>query len=192
MGTARALSKASAGLRRLLSPIALFAGIGLTLLAALLLANSQSGWVARNGGLASWMQALGSLYAIVAVSYPVMLERQFARQRARRTVLSSAELACGLMSTVADRAYNPDAAFSEWWVPQWHVIEEVLASAPIHDMDAPGALEAFVNIRELYGRMRRWEEGEGGQQADDSMQGYVMVLCMNADMSLRTIRAALT
>lgn len=192
MAARSAWGSISRNVRGLAGIATLLIGLGILFLLTLLVANARSDWIAKNGGLASWIQALGSIYAIVAVSYPVMLERRFARDRARKTVLSSAAMAHGLMITVAENAYDPEARFSEWWVPQWQVIEEVLASAPIHDIASPVALEAFVTLRELYGRARGWEESEGGQPQDDSMQSYVYVLCSNAGMAMGRLRDELS
>jgi len=165
---------------------------GIFLLCALLIFNGTSSWIRDNGGLASWLQAIGSLYAIIAVSFPVFLERGLSMQRARATTLASAQMACDLMAEVADFAFNPDAAFSEWWVPQWHVIDEVMASCPIHEIGSSEALRAFVTIRELYGRMRAWDEANSDPwPLEGGMQSYVGVLMMNASMQLDCLREAI-
>ena len=164
-------------------------GLGVATLLVLLWANAYTDWIKQNGGLASWIQALGSLYAIVAVSLPVFLERQLAVKRARRTVAAAAGLATDLMNTVAQRSFDETASFSEWWVPQWHVIEEVCASCPVHEMDCPTAMEAFVTIRELYGRLRAW--AETGADTEPPMQSYVGNLCLNANEQKRQLLKAL-
>lgn len=161
------------------------AGLGLITLVLLLSANAYTDWIRDNGGLASWIQAFGSLYAILAVALPVLLERQLATKRARQSVATAAGLAINLMNTVAERAIDETATFSEWWVPQWHVIDEICAGCPVHEVDAPRALEAFVTIRELYGRLRAWDEA--GAETDPSMQSYIMTLCMNANEQHRKL-----
>lgn len=178
-------------LGRVFSPLLLLATIGISALAGLLWFNGTSDWIKQNGGLASWLQALGSLYAIVAVSFPVFLERRHAGMRARQSVLASAQMACDLMTTVASRAFDEKAQFSEWWVPQWQVIDEVMASCPIHEIHSAKALEAFVTIRELFGRMRAWDESlnEGWPVNDSSMMSYVGALCMNASMQLEALKS---
>jgi hypothetical protein len=153
--------------------------------------NSLAVWVSQNGGLASWVQAIGSLLAIAAVSFPVLFERRLTRKRARQSVLASAQMANDLMALVASRAFEEDAEFSEWWVPQWHVIDEVMASCPIHDIHSDKSLQAFVTIRELYGRMRAWETSNDSWPVDDSMRSYVGVLCMNVSTQLDTLKAEL-
>lgn len=166
----------------------LVGGVGIAVLIGLLWFNQQSRWIEHNGGLAAWLQALGSLYAIVAVSFPVFLQRNFARDDARRSVLTAAQLAIDLMNEVTSNAFDEDAHFSEWWVPQWHVIEEVCSGCPVHEIASPDGLVAFVGIRELFGRMRGWDEG--GSDRDSSMESYVRVLCMNANDRMRALRQA--
>jgi uncharacterized membrane protein len=172
--------------RRQVSAVRIAVLAGFALLALLLWFNSYSGWISQNGGLASWVQAIGSLYAIAAVSFPVFVERGLALERARQSMLASARMACDLMSTVALRAFDETAKFSEWWVPQWRVIDEVMASCPIHEIQSAEALEAFVTIRELYGRMRSWDETSTGDWPlnEGSMQSYVTSLCMSAKAQL--------
>lgn len=165
--------------------------VGVLILVGLLWFNNSSNWIRENGGLAGWLQTVGSLYAIVAVSIPVFLERNLAVERARRSVLASAEMACGLMRLVASRAFDETAQFSEWWVPQWEVIDEVMASCPIHEIHSAEALEAFITIRELYGRMRSWDESsdEPWPREQGPMMGYVGTLCMNASTQLESLRS---
>lgn len=173
------------------SPLVILIAVGLALLASVLIFNSYSAWIAKNGGLASWLQAVGSLYAIVAVSFPVFLERRATTSKARRSVLMSAQMACELMNTVASRAFESEARFSEWWVPQWHIIDDVMASCPVHELDSAEALNAFVTIRELYGRMRSWDEtsSDPWPRNDDNMMSYVGVLCMNARSQLDRLQS---
>jgi hypothetical protein len=176
-------------LNRQFSGISAFILIGALLLVGLAWLNRSSDWIRLNGGLAAWVQAIGSLYAIAAVSFPVFFERRLTVNRARRSVLASAKMANELMATVATRAFDENAAFSEWWVPQWHIIEEVMASCPIHDIQSDKALEAFITIRELYGRMRAWEATNESWPVDGSMMSYVGVLCMNASRQLEILKA---
>lgn len=173
------------------SPIGVLILVGASLLIGLLWFNSSSAWISRNGGLASWLQAIGSLYAIFAVSFPVYLERRLELTHARHSVLASAQMASDLMVTVANRAFDENAKFSEWWVPQWQVIDEVMASCPIHDIHSAKALEAFVTIRELYGRMQAWDDTniEPWPMSDSAMQSYVGSLCLNVSSQLNTLKA---
>lgn len=169
----------------------IFSG-GIISLVLLLAFNSSTTWIQKNGGLASWVQTVGSLVAIIAISLPVLLERKLSVKRARSTVLVSAKMAVRLMTTVANRAFDKEAIFSEWWVPQWHIIDEVMASCPIHEIDSPIGLEAFVTIRELFGRMRAWDEDseEGWPRlGDGGVQSYVGGLCLNASNNLEQIEA---
>lgn len=173
--------------------VQVLAVVGGLLLLALITFNATSSWIGKNGGLASWLQAIGSLYAIVAVSVPVWLQRRITVDGARDSVLTSARLATDLMSTVGVRAFDPDARFSEWYVPQWDVIGEIIASAPIHDIQSPRALEAFVTIREVYNRMRSWDEQceEAWPRTDGVMMGFVGSLCSNASAQMKILEAEL-
>lgn len=165
------------------------AGIGL--LAALLIFNAQSPWIGSNGGIAAWLQAIGSIYAVVAVSFPVLLERSQTVTRARESLLVAANLACGLMKEVQENAFDADSAFSEWWVPQWDVIGETLASAPVHDIRSPAGLGAFLTIRELYGRMRAWDAKATPWPIKNKTERQVMGnLCLNASKQYDALRRA--
>jgi hypothetical protein len=158
----------------------------------LLIFNSNSNWIKNNGGLASWLQAIGSLYAIVAIYVPVFLERNLSIERARISTLSSAKMAVDLMDSVTRFAFSSDDSYSEYWIPQWHVIDEVMASCPIHEINSEAGLNAFVTIRELYGRMRAWEEdSEKPWPVNDvTMQTYVGNLYMNAKMQYDILKNA--
>lgn len=173
------------------SSLAVLALLAAGLLAGLVWFNNSSVWIKDTGGLASWLQAIVSICAIAAIALPVLFERQLAVRRARQSVLGCADMATRLMTTVASRAFDENAAFSEWWVPQWHVIDEVMASCPIHDIHSTKALEAFITIRELFGRMRSWDEAtnEGWPIQDGSMQSYVGSLCLNASIQLDILKA---
>lgn len=80
-----------------------FAAVGVTILAALIAFNAETDWIQRNGGLTSWLQALGSLFAIAAVTMPVLLVRGLEELRARQTILTSAQMALDLMQLVTNR-----------------------------------------------------------------------------------------
>lgn len=164
---------------------------GVSLLIGLLWFNNSSVWINKNGGLASWLQAIGSLYAIFTISLPVFLDRSLAMKRARQSAMAAAQMASDLMATVASRAFDENAQFSEWWVPQWHVVDEVMAFCSIHEIHSAKALQAFVTIPELFGRMRAWDEmsDEGWPVKDGSMISYVGTLCMNPSMHLETLKS---
>ncbi|MBB4101029.1 hypothetical protein [Sphingomonas kyeonggiensis] len=185
------IQRGEAALKNLSHPTTLLAGGGVLLLAAILIINANSPWFRDNGGLAGWLQTIGSLYAIAAISVPVLLERRLATTRARQSLLASAELAYDLMSYVARIAFDRDARFSEWYVPQWQVIDEVLQAAPVHEIDSPGGMRAFVSIRELYGRMRAWDETNEEswpRSAEGGTLSYVGNLVMNAGRHLEDLR----
>lgn len=177
-------------LTRHFSSLGLIGLVGSLLLVGLLWFNNSSEWISQNGGLASWIQAIGSLFAIGAVTFPVLFERRLVTKRARQSVLASAQMASDLMATVASRAFDENATFSEWWVPQWQVIDEVMASCPIHDIHSDKALEAFITIREIFGRMRAWEEKstESWPMQDGSMHSYVGSLCLNVSRQLEILK----
>lgn len=168
--------------------------LGILAIIGTVVANQQTDWIRTNGGLASWLQAIVSVLAMFAVAYPVALQRKIERDRARNSIISTAEMASDLMSQVVERAFEVDLSGSEWWVPQWNVIEEVLASCPIHNIESPEALESFITIRELYGRMRKWfDQTDEPWPLDPERhnQGYVGNLAMNAQLNLEILKNSL-
>lgn len=140
--------------------------------------------------MASWVQAVGSIGAILFVTVPVTLQHRMERARSREVVLAAAEMSFGLMSAVADRYLEPDRPTPEWWVPQWQIYDASLAAAPIHATGSADALRAFVEFRELFHRAEAFADpppnlGEGG------LEGFVAYTMTNAADRLSRLREAL-
>lgn len=168
----------------------------LAILLVLVAIGGLIGWTwVTSTWVPAWLQAFGSLFALLAVSLPFFLLHEQSTRNARSSVLKSAEMACSLMSDVLERAFDSDASYSEWWVPQWHVLGEIMATCPVHSMERPEAIEPFVTIRELFGRMKAWDEGNKEPwpiEPYSDMHSYVGNLVMNATDNLNKLRQALS
>lgn len=140
--------------------------------------------------VAAWVQAIGSIAAILFVTLPVTLQHQIDRARSREVVLTSAEMAYGLMSAVAERYLEPDRPTSEWWVPQWDVYDASLAAAPIHATGSAEALRAFVELRELFHRAEAFAN-PADSTGDGALAGLVAYTMTNAADRLERLRRAL-
>jgi len=160
--------------------------VGAALAAALLaVVGSSVGFLSEE--MASWLQAVGSIGAILLVTLPVVVQQRTQRENSREVVLASAELAFALMSAVADRYMDPDRPSSEWWVPQWDIYRTTLETAPIHETGSKDALRAFVHFRELFERAEAFAEPtEGGE-----LVGFVAYTMTNAARSLQDLKDAL-
>lgn len=139
---------------------------------------------------ASWVQAVGSIAAILFVTLPVTLQHRMDRNRSREVVLASAKMAYGLMSAVADRYLDPDRPTSEWWVPQWKIYDAALSAAPIHATGSAEALQAFIEFREFFYRAEAFANppeslSEGG------LEGFVAYTMTNAADRWARLRRAL-
>lgn len=159
------------------------------------LASAWLGWIGHTCGwtsdtMASWVQALGSIAAILLVTLPVVLAQRIARNRGREVVLASCEMAFGVMSEVADRYIDPGYVGSEWWVPQWDILRQTLADCPIHDTGSGDALRAFVSFQELFSRAEAFADPplEAGDGPLNGLVGFIMT---NAAYQLDLLRKAL-
>lgn len=143
----------------------------------------------------AWVQAIGSIVAIVAVTVPIYLQQTLARRRAKAVTLATVNAAFGTMSSVADRYVNNDYATSEWWVPQWPIFEQALAQCPIHDVGSAEALAAFLAFREYFSRATAFgddpRDGSEGPEFTPPLAGLVGYLMSNAGREVETLRRLL-
>lgn len=140
--------------------------------------------------VAAWVQAVGSIAAILFATLPVTLQHRIDRARSRDVVLASAEMAYGLMSAVAQRYLDPDRPTSEWWVPQWDIYDASLAAAPIHATGSAEALRAFIELRELFHRAEAFADPPASV-GDGALVGFVAYTMTNAADRLERLRRAL-
>lgn len=141
--------------------------------------NSQS--------VAAWVQAVGSIAAIVIVTLPVLLQHSIAIRQARDVTLATVEDAYATMGATADRCLNPDESYSEWWVPQWDVLSEVLAQCPIHSVGSAEATKSFIQFRELFHRAGGFDPSA----PDTCPGGLVLFVMTNASREMEVLRASL-
>lgn len=140
---------------------------------------------AGSEAMAAWVQAIGTIAAILLVTFPVIVEHRMQRRRSRQLVLAAAEMAYGTMSSVADRNINPEYVGSEWWVPQWDILDRALADCPIHETGSAEALEAFVFFQECFARAKGFDDAGTGAN------GFIISVTMNAGTALEDLRKAL-
>lgn len=140
---------------------------------------------AGSEAMAAWVQSIGTIAAILLVTLPVVVEHRLERRRSRQLVLAAAEMAYGTMAAVADRNVNPDYVGSEWWVPQWDILDRALADCPIHETGCAEALEAFVFFQECFARAKGFDDAGPGAG------GFVISVTMNAGSALEDLRKAL-
>lgn len=136
---------------------------------------------------AAWVQAVGSVAAIFIVTLPVILQNRMEIRRARVSTLANAETAYATMGATATLCLNTPDSLPEWWVPQWDVIAEALATSPIQSVDSPEAARAFIALRESCQRV------SGIDPSDDSTYapGLVVYLMNDAATQIETLRRAL-
>jgi hypothetical protein len=135
--------------------------------------------------MAAWVQAIGTIAAILLVTFPVIIEHRMQRRRSRQLVLAAAEMAYRTMSSVADRNINTEYVGSEWWVPQWDILDKALADCPIHETGSAEALEAFVFFQECFARAKGFDDAGPGAN------GFIISVTMNAGTALEDLRKAL-
>jgi hypothetical protein len=107
----------------------------------------KEGWTSNT--MAAWVQAVGTIAAVLFVTVPVIIQHRLSRRHSRTVVLAAAEMVFSTMSEVADRYLDPNYVGSEWWVPQWDILQKTLAGAPIHQTASVAAFEAFVELQQL-------------------------------------------
>lgn len=137
--------------------------------------------------VASWVQAIGSIAAIVLVTMPVFVQQSLAVKRAKDVTLATVETAWGIMGAVAERYTNPEVSTSEWWVPQFDILKQTLASCPIHDVGSAEATRAFVYFRELFQRSEAFSDPE----EDMPLIGLVGFIMTNASTEVETLKKLL-
>lgn len=137
--------------------------------------------------VASWVQAIGSIAAIVLVTVPVFVQQSLAVRRAKDVTLSTVATAWAVMQGVADRYMNPDEPTSEWWVPQFDILNQTLAACPIHEVGSAEATRSFIHFRELFQRAEGFDEPE----EDAPLAGFVGFIMTNAATEVEALQKLL-
>lgn len=172
---------------------------GLTLTALTLVAVGTLIYIGWKEGvtsepMAAWVQAVGTIAAILSVTLPVLIDRRLQRRQAKAMTLAAAESAFDTMSATARRYTDPNYVGSEWWVPQWEIITLNLANAPIHDTGSPEAFKAFAALHEYAARAQIWDEPPNSKQrkSGQTLDGFVISLMSNASREMETLRRELS
>jgi hypothetical protein len=142
---------------------------------------------ASSSNVAAWVQAIGSIAAIVLVSLPVLLQHSLEVRQAKAVTLATVESAWSIMQSIADRYVNPGDHPSEWWVPQWRIMEEALAQCPIQRVGSSEATGAFIHFRELFHRAEVFSEPD----ENAPLAGFIGFIMSNAGRELATLQRAL-
>lgn len=137
--------------------------------------------------LAAWVQALGSVAAIIVVSLPVLIQRSIDLQQAKAATLATVNSAYDVMRTMADSYLGQGKERSEWYVPQFDVIEAMLSRCPIEKVGSTEATTAFIHFRELFSRSSAFEEPQEGQP----LGSFVIYIMSNASREIETLRRLL-
>lgn len=163
---------------------ALLAGAG----ALLAWIGKAQGW--SSDAMASWVQAVGTIGAVLLVALPVLVQHRLDRRHSRAVVLAATEMAYAVMKEVADRYLNPNYVGSEWWVPQWDVLQKTLADCPIQQTGSADALMAFVEFQQIFARASAFDEPPANAKAG-TLDSMVVALMSNADLQLNELRRTL-
>lgn len=142
---------------------------------------------ANSATVAAWVQALGSVAAIIVVSLPVLIQRSIDLQQAKAATLATINSAYDVMTTLADSYLGQGKERSEWYVPQLDVIEAMLSRCPIEKIGSTEATTAFIHFRELFSRSAAFEEPEEGQP----LSSFVVYIMTNAHREVETLRRLL-
>lgn len=169
---------------------------GLAYLVALLAMTSAIVCVASlKGGTsevtASWVQAFGSIAAIVVVSLPVVLQQSLAKAEARKATLSTVKSAHSLMVEVTQRYVDPTHVTSEWWVPRWSIMENALSQCPIYQCGSSEGVDAFLAFREHFTRAEAINDADGDIDGSNSLGGFVGFVMMGAAHEVSRLDKAL-
>ncbi len=140
---------------------------------------------------ASWVQAFGSIAAIVVVTLPVLLQQSLARSEARKATLSTVQSAYGMMQEVAQRYVDPDHRSSEWWVPHWAIMENALSQCPIYQCGSSEAVSAFLAFREHFTRADAINQADDWGSSKGSLNGFVGFIMTNAGGEVSRLEKAL-
>lgn len=158
-------------------------------------AGTLLAWIGRTQGwssdaMASWVQAVGTIGAVLLVTLPVLVQQRLNRQQSRAVVLAAAEMAHGIMREVAGRYLDADYVGSEWWVPQWDVLRKTLADCPIQQTGSSDALIAFVEFQQIFARASAFDEPPANEKAR-TLDALVVVLMSNAELQMSELRRLL-
>lgn len=134
--------------------------------------------------VAAWVQAVGSIAAIVIVSLPVLLQHSLEVRRAKAVTIATLETAWSVMQSIADRYLNQESHPSEWWVPQWQIINEALAQCPIQKVGSAEATRSFIHFRELFIRAEAFSEPDD----DAPLAGFVGFIMSNASSEISALQ----
>lgn len=149
----------------------------------------------QGADIAAWVQAIGSIAAILVVTLPVYLQETLARQRARKVTLVTVKAAWGVMMGVAKRYTDPEHRTSEWWVPQWRILDDSLARCPIYETGSAEAVSAFIQFREYFARTIAFEDDLHSGNIDSTLTpplaGFVAYLMTNAASEVDTLNRLL-
>lgn len=171
-----------------MSKIREFIAYGVAIIASIVAILAVTIGKGSNASLvAAWVQAVGSIAAIVLVTMPVFLQQSLAVRRAKDVTLAAVDTAWSVMQAVADRYANPEKPMSEWWVPQFDILNQTLAASPIHEVGSAEATRAFIHFRELFQRSEGFAEPEDGSP----LMGFVGFIMTNADTEVAALRKLL-
>lgn len=110
-----------------MSKIREFVAYGVAIIASIVAILAVTTGKGSNASLvAAWVQAIGSIAAIVLVTMPVFVQQSLAVRRAKDVTLATVETAWSVMQAVAERYADPDKPTSEWWVPQFDILNQTL------------------------------------------------------------------
>lgn len=140
---------------------------------------------------ASWVQAFGSIAAIVVVTLPVLLQQSLARSEARLATLSTVQGAYGMMQEVAHRYVDPDHSSSEWSVPHWAIMENALSQCPIYHCGSSEAVSAFLAFREHFMRADAINQADDWGSSTGSLNGFIGFIMLNASAEVSKLEKAL-
>lgn len=146
------------------------------------------GWTSNT--MAAWVQAVGTIGAVLLVTVPVIIQHRLNRRHSRVIVLAAAEMAYKVIHELVERYMNPELAGSEWWAPQWDVLRKVLADCPIQQTGSTEAFEAFVEFQQIVTRISAIDK-EMINDNERLLENFVNVLMMNARLQHENLKAAL-
>lgn len=152
--------------------------------------GQQQGWTGSS--MAAWVQAVGTIAAVLFVTVPVIVQHRLNRRHSRTVVLAAAEMAYGTMAEVAQRYLDPNYVGSEWWVPQWDVLRKTLADCPIQQAGSVEAFEAFVELQQLLARAAAFDEPPTRTEKSNPLDSFVVVLMSNAERQMKVLRDTLS
>lgn len=155
------------------------------LIVAVLAVTTGKGVNSQN--VAAWVQAVGSITAIVIVTLPVLLQHSLTLRQAKAVTLATVEEAYATMSLTAERCLNPTESSSEWWVPQWQIMDHALAQCPIQAVGSAEATRAFIEFRELFHRAGTFDPSDE-HSCPSGLVGFIM---SNASREVETLKRVL-